>query len=180
LKPALPKDESVILELGFTGNISEDKKFITDGHSLILAERVTKGWEIERPKDGWKPVKVDSIQKLWDGTVSREGKAAEFIGCGKISEVLEDGPTFVAVLRKEDGATVCVNPWILQFAVLMVSAESLSVDPGPTWFQKPILLHRGVDVVAMIMPMRFTGHDLADYNLTGPAVPLGDGIHAVS
>ena len=121
------------------------------------------------------------MEPLWNKMVARKGKRASFIGCGKIDPLLPgDNPTFIAVVRRDHGEVVGINPWILKFAESMVSFDSLSVDAGSMWYQKPILSLRGADAVGMIMPMRFTGSDMKSYDLDGPAMSLSGGIHAVS
>ena len=176
LKATLPKDEAEIVEKGFSGNLTDNKKFITDGHSLLLVERVVKGWTLKK-FDGFqsKPPKDDTIQKCWDDHANRDGKTAEFIGCGKVGNDMDGESLFVAALRCENGEVVCVNPWILKFALSMVGADSVSVSSGLKWNQDPINLLRGEEVVGMVMPMRFGSRDLEAYDLTGPAVPLVEG-----
>ena len=149
---------------------------------MLLASALTKETETKRPEDYYgKPPKDEKIQPLWDSVVSRESRTANFIGCGKIAPILEgDDPTFFAAIRHEYGEVVAVNPWILKFAVRAVGADGLSVDSGSMWFQKPIALLRGKEVVGMIMPMRFTGSNFKDYDLSGSPVPLDGGNDAVS
>ena len=173
LKPTLPKDEAEILEKGFVGTLNESKKFITDGHSLLLVKRVVKGWPLKK-FDGFqsKPPKDEVIQKCWDDAANRKGKRAEFIGCGKTIVDVDDEPMFIAALRHENGEVVGVNPWILKFAALMVGADGLSVSSGLKWATEPINLLRGEEVAGMLMPLRKYGSDLENYDLTGPSVPL--------
>lgn len=173
LKPTLPSDEAEILEKGFLGNLSDGKKFITDGHSLLLADKVVKGWALKK-FDGYrsKDTKDGTIQKCWDDFSKREGKKAEFIGCGKADDGSTMEPMVVAVLRQENGEVVCVNPWILKFALSLVGADALSVSSGKKWTQEPMNILRGEGVVGMLMPMRYSSRDLDKYDLTGPAIPL--------
>jgi hypothetical protein len=181
LKPRLPKDEAEIIDKGFQGNLTESKRFITDGHSLLLAERVVKGWTLKK-FEGFqsKPVTDASINVLWEPTAKRSGKKASFIGCGRVGFDSDDEPIVVAVVRSENGETVGVNPWILKFAASIVGADGLSVSSGPKWAIDPINLLRGEEVVGMIMPMRYYGSDLGDYDLDGPAAPLSEVSNAVS
>jgi hypothetical protein len=170
LTPHLPKDEAEIAEKGFLGNISTNKKFITDGHSMFMASDVTPGM-IFKKKDPyiWRPGKPPdeaSMQRVWDAAEVREGVGAHFIGCAKLRGFL------VAVIRDEQTRFFAADPYILALCLTAVKADSLSVSAGLHYEREPLALLREGRIVALVMSMRFSETDLSGYDLSVPAVPL--------
>lgn len=170
LKPTLPKEEKEILEKGFDGNITDSKKFVTDGHSMFLAAAVPKGIKFDKNEVFYgKPVTEASIQTVWDEAEKRERVPAEFIGCGK-----PDEDTVVAVLRDERNRITTCNPYILKFNLAFLKADALAFGPGPKFYQEMMVLLREGKIVGAVMPMRFFEQDMQAYDLTAPAVPWSE------
>ena len=172
LKPTLPKDEKEIFEKGFEGNIAGGKKFVTDGHSMFLAEAAPDGMLFRAAEDyGGKPVKNASIQAVWNKAEKRKHVAAHFIGCGVIRTRLDESDV-VAVVRDEQGRCAMFNPWILAFVLMCSRADSFAFSSGHQYCFDMMALLREGKVVGAIMPLRYSEQDLTAYDLTGPAVEL--------
>ena len=152
------------------GNISMNKKFITDGHSMFMASDVTPGMTFKK-KDPyiWRPGKPPdeaTMQIVWDAAEVREGVGAHFIGSAKLRGVL------VAVIRDEQTRFFAANAYILALCLTAVKADSLSVSAVLRYESDPLALLREGRIVALLMPMRFFETDLSGYDLSVPAVPL--------
>ena len=176
LKPTLPKDAQEILDKGFEGNVSKSKKFITDGHSIVLvseadADMVADAADKKR-EDYSGVVKEKSIQELWDDVSGRKRQPAEFIGCVNVGKDAEGAPIIIAVIRSKDKGIVGVNPWKLKWCLSTTKADGIAVATAKKWQAEPMTILRGETVVGIIMPMRYTESDLCEYDLTGEAAAL--------
>lgn len=168
LKPTLPKDEKEIFEKGFQVNISASKRFVTDGHSMILAAAAPDGMLFKDDELYGSKVEVKKIQSFWDNAEKRDKVPAHFIGCGKVVDV------FVAVVRDEKGRIAVFNPWILKFALMASQADAFAISPSIQYWQDFMVLLREGKLVGSIMPMRYGEIDLMAYDLAVPAVPLSE------
>ena len=152
------------------GNITDSKKFVTDGHSMFLLDATPKGMIFKKDEIGFRrTVSEASIQNCWDVAEKREQVQAQFIGCGK-----KNTDTFVAVVRDERGRIAAFNPWILKFVLMVTQADALAFSPSPNYnAEMAVALCKG-KIVGAVMPMRIFVCDLAAYDLTGPAVSIKD------
>ena len=169
LKPVLPKDAKEISDKGFQGNISKHKEFITDGHLMILASAVQKGFEIKLPIKGLPgSPSLAGMKNIWDAANDRPTVPAHFIGCGHPGDM----ESIVAVIRDDNGRVLTVDPYILKFALSAVHADEIHVSAGPKYDQDPLIIFHGTSIVALVMPMRYTRVDLREYDLTTEPVDI--------
>lgn len=177
LKPTLPKDEEEIFSKGYEGSVSESKKFVTDGHSMFLAEyaspEVVSKARSRGREDVDKKASEQGIQVKWDGVVVKRRVKAEFIGCCNLrSTFADEDPLIVAVVRSQDRGCIGVNPWILAWCVKSTGADGIELSAGGDWRSTPLVLLRGETIVGMVMPKRLNEMDMEAYDLTGDAVGL--------
>jgi hypothetical protein len=169
LRPALPTDVKEIADKGFLGNISKHEKFITDGHSMILASAVRDGFEIKLPDEGLhRSPALSGMQTCWDAANDRKTVHAHFIGCGHPGEM----ESLVAVIRDDNGRILIVDPYILKFALSSVKGDEVHISEGPKYDVEPLAIFHGLGIVALVMPMRYTRDDLKKYDLTTDPVDI--------
>jgi len=168
LKPVLPKDAKEIEPNGWRGNISRSKKFITDGHSIILASAIVPGFKASECKYGRVPPTLKDMQKVWGDANKRPTVPAHFIGCGRP----KDMESIVAVIRDDNGRVLIVDHYILKFALSAVHASEIHVSAGPKYEIEPLAIFHGTGIVALVMPMRYTRVDLREYDLTTDPVDI--------
>ena len=169
LKPVLPKDVKEITANGWRGNISTHKKFITDGHSMILASASVPGFKPRKYEDGpiWHPT-LKSMQAIWDAANDRPTIPGHFIGCVHPAGT----ESIIAVIRDDNGRVLIVNPYILRFAMSAVKADTLHVSAGPKYDIEPLAIFHGTSIVALVTTMSFTRIDLREYDLTTEPVDI--------
>jgi hypothetical protein len=167
LKPVLPKDVKEIELKGWRGNISTHEKFVTDGHSMILASAAVPEFKPRKYEDGViSHPTLKAMQVTWDAANDRPTIPAHFIGCG----IAAGSETVIAVIRDDNSRVLIVDPYILKYAMSAVEAESLHVSAGPKYDQDPLIIFHGTSIVALVMPMRYTRVDLREYDL--PTEPV--------
>jgi hypothetical protein len=150
---------------GFRGNFSGSPKFITDGHVLLLNSAVLEDVHISQDKDSALVVER-SIQEVWHKETRSPSRPAYFIGCGAW---LNGDPV---ALLSDTKTFIYVDPYKLSFCIQAVAADSMEVmknDPE----NRPVILYREKNPVAIIMPMRVLEPTLEQrYELVHDPVPI--------
>jgi hypothetical protein len=168
LKPVLPKDTKEIDLKGWSGNVSPSKKFITDGHSMILGSAVVSGFKPRECENGSSSPTLKSMQSLWDAANNRPTVPAYFIGCRHPKGT----ESIVTVIRDGNGRVLIVDPYILKFALSAVHADEIHVSAGPKYEIEPLAIFHGTGIVALVMPMRYMWANLREYDLTTDPVDI--------
>lgn len=165
---------------GFSGNISQSDRWVTDGHILLAADAIDPEIAIERDEDnyGGKYATAARIAKVWASAESRVDVAADFIG---VAGYYERGA--VAFLRDTQGRVMIVNAYLLAFGVWAAHPDELTVDAAQIeatclrrgqepWFNTPLALRRDEKLVGLVMPMKLGADDYAHCDLRGEPINL--------
>ena len=171
LAPRLPHSFEDLCEKGFLENVSKSKRFVTDGHSLLLRKMVTDKKLVKKVdrKDGH--VEEAAIASLWNAVAERQHAMAHFIGCGRVKEGGDS--RVVACLKGGGNRFVFVDSYKLAFVVRATNADTLVISEERDWASAPVAICRRDTICGMLMPMRYSVGDLKAYDLkTAAPVPL--------
>ena len=122
-----------------------------------------------------------AMDKLWKAVESREDIPAELLG---VARYFEDGNQ-VAFVRDVQDRVMVVNAFLLAFGLWAVHPDALTMAaapieasclrPGQTpWFDTPLALRRGGELVGLLTPMRLTVDEYPTWDFGGDPIPLAE------
>lgn len=149
LVPRLSHGFEDLCEKGFLQNISKSKRFVTDGHSLLLREMVIDKKLVKAVDSSHGHVEEGRIASLWNTVAKRQHATVHFIGCGQVK-----GGSKVALACLTDGKRIVfVDPYKLAFLVWATKADALAIANGKDWASAPVVICRKDMMCGMLMPV---------------------------
>jgi hypothetical protein len=170
-------------ERGFQGNISGSPLFITDGHLLIRRSAIDAMKVGDIAECEWylgKKPSDKSIAQVWEPALSREQVAAGFIGCATVNRFHlidedksgEKHSVDLAVFRDAGDRVLIVDPHPFAFIVSPTHPDTSYVAKGTGYGNLPCAFHKMGELVALLIPMRYSEADLNAFDLSTPFIEL--------